>query len=74
MKIEKGQLVHIRGDLRKNLDGSCSYLPEQLVAGKYVKRHGTDQAWTGRVEAVSGDMAKVGGGWRHVELYEPVDE
>lgn len=67
-----GDLVAIRGDLRRNLDGRCAYAPDQLAGGKFIKRAGSDVAWTGKVEAIDGDMAKVGGGWRGIERYELV--
>lgn len=66
MKI--GDTVMIRGDLRT----SGKYAQEQLVNGKYVKKFGTNEPWTGKVKKVDGDMALVGGGWRGVEMYEVV--
>ncbi|AGS81705.1 hypothetical protein PAK_P30083 [Pseudomonas phage PAK_P3] len=74
MPIKVGDIVAIRGDLRKKNDGSCQYLPEQLVDGKFLKHAGTGEIWTGQVTRVQGDMAKVGGGWRGVESYVPVSE
>lgn len=44
--------------------------PEQLVDGKYVKKFGTNEPWTGKVREISGDMVLVGGGWRGIEMYE----
>jgi len=70
--LKVGDVVAIRGDRRR----AGKYLPEQLVDGKYVKRHGTDEIWTGRIDAITpgdeGDMVKVGGGWRGCEMYEKV--
>jgi len=66
MKV--GDKVMIRGDRRT----AGKYAPEQLVDGKYVKRLGTDEPWIGTVEKIDGDMAKVGGGWRGIEMYEVV--
>ncbi|UVD32804.1 hypothetical protein [Pseudomonas phage PH826] len=74
MLIKVGDIVAIRGDLRKKHGGTCQYLPEQLVGGKYLKHAGTGEMWTGRVSKIQGDMAKVGGGWRGIEFYVPVDE
>lgn len=74
MPIRVGDIVAIRGDLRKKLGGSCQYLPEQLVDGKFLKHTGTGEMWTGRVERIQGDLAKVGGGWRGIENYVLVDE
>ena len=74
MTIRVGDIVAIRGDLRKKLDGSCQYLPEQLVDGKFLKHTGTGEMWTGRVERIRGDVAEVGGGWRGIEYYVPVSE
>lgn len=65
MKV--GDKVYIRGDRRTAMG---TYLPEQLVDGKYVKRYGTDEPWVGTVEKIDGDMVKVGGVWRGVEMYE----
>jgi hypothetical protein len=66
-KLKIGDLVAIRGDLRVNIKGNCAYTPDQLVDGKFLKRHGTDEIWAGRVEKIvheeAGDMVLVGG-WR----------
>jgi hypothetical protein len=70
--IKVGDLVAIRGDLRRNYHGKCEYLDEQLVDGKYVRHTGHGGIWTGRVEEIRGDMAKVSGAWRGIERYEVV--
>lgn len=63
-----GDRVMIRGDRRT----SGKYSTEQLVDGKYVKKFGTTEPWTGKVKKIEGDMVLVGGGWRGVEMYEVV--
>lgn len=68
--IRAGDVVAIRGDLRLRKGGSCQYTPDQLVNGKYLKHTGHGGIWTGIVQAVNGDMAFVGGGWRGVEILE----
>ncbi|WBQ35246.1 hypothetical protein [Pseudomonas phage pPA-3099-2aT.2] len=72
MTIQVGDIVAIRGDIRRRMDGSCMYDPSQLVDGKYLKHTGTGNIWTGRVEAIKGDKARVGGGWRGLEYYVPI--
>ena len=74
MKV--GDVVYIRGDKRINNDGRCAYTPDQLVDGKYIKRHGSDKAWEGPVTKIdSADgRALVGGGWRPIDHYELVPD
>lgn len=64
--LQVGDTVAIRGDRRLRIDGSCQYLPEQLVDGKYLKHTGHGGVWTGKVQKIQGDEALVGGGWRHL--------
>lgn len=64
MKV--GDTVMIRGDRRT----AGKYTPDQLVNGKYVKKFGTNEPWTGKVREVSGDMVLVDAGWRGIEMYE----
>ncbi len=74
MTIQIGDVVAIRGDRRRTYVGNgkfiCSYTDEQLVDGKYVRHTGHGGIWTGVVEGISGDMVKVGGGWRGIEMVE----
>jgi len=60
--IRVGDVVAIRGDLRLRMDGSCQYTPNQLALGKYLKHQTHGGVWTGIVEKIEGDMARVGGG------------
>lgn len=78
-KIQVGDTVAIRGDKRRvgityGTDSKCAYTDDQLVDGKYLKRFGTDDIWTGKVTKICDDefggMALVGGGWRGIEMYE----
>lgn len=73
MSLQVGDVVAIRGDLRLRMDRECQYTPDQLVDGRYVKHTGHGGVWTGRVDAIKGDEALVGGGWRHVSRYEIYD-
>lgn len=70
MNVRVGDKVMIRGDLRKNLNGECAYLPGQLIVGKYVRHAYKDRAWTGTVERISGDMVRVSGTWMGLERVE----
>lgn len=73
MNIQIGDVVAIRGDLRVRMnDGVCLYMSNQLVLGKYLKHTGHGGIWVGIVEKVDGDMARVAGGWRGIEMYEVV--
>ncbi|ATI16001.1 hypothetical protein Y35_GM000028 [Pseudomonas phage YS35] len=74
MTVRVGDIVAIRGDIRKKLDGTCQYTPEQLVGGKFLKHAGTGEIWTGRVSKIQGDMAKVEGAWRGIEFYVLISE
>ncbi|HYD60871.1 MAG TPA: hypothetical protein VEC35_10975 [Noviherbaspirillum sp.] len=68
--IRVGDVVAIRGDLRRTMDGKCQYTADQLVDGKYLKHTRTGEIWTGVVEKRIGDEALVAGGWRHISRYE----
>ena len=50
MKIAVGDIVAIRGDKSINNNGQCSYTPDQLVDGKYVRHSGHNGIWLGKVE------------------------
>jgi hypothetical protein len=68
-----GDVVAIRGDLDRNNNGQCRWLPEQLVDGKYVAdpRHGGIALHT--VKKVSNDKpprAKISPGWWLIEHLE----
>ena len=78
-ELKVGDQVAIRGDKDGGMKINhstgklvfwCRYFPEQLVDGKYVRHTNTGEAWTGTIEAIRGDMAKVAGGWRGIELLE----
>lgn len=66
--ISIGSKVMIRGDKRT----AGKYHANQLVDGKYVKRHGSDEPWIGVVKDINkwNNEALVGGGWRGLEMYE----
>lgn len=68
--LKVGDVVSIRGDLRKRSDGVCMYTWDQLVEGRYLRHTETGKIWLGVVEKIQGDMALVGGGWRGFEYYE----
>ena len=76
MTIKIGDTVCLRGDLRRsyvsarNPLGQCAYFPEQLVDGKYLRHTGTGEVWTGKVNTIHDDMAKIGGGWWNIRLLE----
>ena len=74
MTIQIGDVVAIRGDLRLRMDKTCQYTPEQLVLGKYLKHPKHGGIWTGVIEDLRGDMAKVAKGWRGIENYEKIME
>ncbi|HCU2480908.1 TPA: hypothetical protein OUK43_000391 [Pseudomonas aeruginosa] len=69
-QLQVGDTVAIRGDRRLTMNSICQYLPEQLVDGKYLKHTGHGGAWTGRIDKIQGEEALVGGGWRHLSMYE----
>jgi len=72
--MKPGDVVAIRGDLRRNMNGECAYTPDQLVDGKYVRHTGHGGIWTGVVKKVRGDMVLIGGGWWYSGLCEVINE
>lgn len=74
-----GDTVAIRGD-RCFSFGKCTYTPDQLIDGKFLKRPGTEEMWTGTVQEIQDIdvcfLLKVSsgknGGWREAEKYEKV--
>jgi hypothetical protein len=71
-KLKIGDLVAIRGDLRRNYKRECVYAPSQLVENKFLKNPTTQALWIGRVEKIDEQRqeARVAGGWRGFEFYE----
>ena len=71
-----GDLVAIRGDIRRNYKNECVYTPEQLIQGKYLKNTNTGAVWLGTIEKIDEKRkaARVGGGWRGFEYYEKMAE
>jgi hypothetical protein len=72
MELGVGDVVAIRGDMRKRNDGVCQYLPGQLILNKYIKHNGHGGIWTGIVEKIDNGRALVGGGWRFINRYEVI--
>lgn len=70
--LKVGDMVMINGTHRKRYDGTCAYTDDQLVNG-HLKHTVTGKAWVGPVQAINGDMAKAGGGWRGIENYTKVE-
>jgi len=72
--IKVGDVVAIRGDLRRRSDGTCQYTPDQLVLEKYVRHAHHKGIWTGVVTKVNNttEEALVEGGWRSLEYYEVI--
>lgn len=78
MTIKVGDTVAIRGDKRMNYLGRgkwiCAYTPDQLIDGKYLKHTGHGGVWTGKVEVIKDDMARVGITWMGIEMLEVYKE
>lgn len=72
--MKPGDVVAIRGDLRKNNNGQCSYTPDQLIDGKYLKHTGHGGIWLGTVKEVRDGMVHIGGGWWYIGLVEVMCE
>ena len=75
-ELKVGDTVAIRGDKCWNYQiNKCSYFPEQLVDGKYLKHTGTGKVWTGKIvklieEGTRACLDRIGSGSWNCDILE----